>query len=228
MTARRSPRGRLLACALLLLAAAGRALAEGAGGATALAFRLEQLEAGSGYLWTDFSLEHALEGRTRDDLRHGRPLTFVYTVELWRKRAHWFDSLVASRALEVRVRYDPWQEIYAVAGLGTEIREYLTLEEAQAGVSQHLHVRTSRLDRMKADGEYYVNLRVNIKTLTLHDLREVEGWLKGEVRPESDGGGSLSLPRSFMRMVLGVSGLGDRTAMLRSDSFAGARLGLGS
>src|SRR5438105_2686242 len=70
-----------------------------------LKIRLEQMEAGSGFLWTDFSLFNALQGTTRDDLHHGRPLTFLYTVELWKQRSHWFDGLIASRTLEVRLRY---------------------------------------------------------------------------------------------------------------------------
>ncbi|HVP39811.1 MAG TPA: DUF4390 domain-containing protein [Candidatus Saccharimonadales bacterium] len=195
---------------------------------TTLQLSLEQIEAGSGYVWTDFSLLHALQGKTRDDLRHGRPLTFLYTVELWRERSHWFDALIASHTLEVRLRYDPWQEIYAVAGLGADIRQYLSPEEAEAGVSSHLHLRTAKLDQMEADKRYYLVIRADIKTLTLHDLNEVEGWLRGEVQADGDRSSSLSIPRSLMRVVLGVSGLGDRSAVLRSEPFEGTRLGLGA
>ncbi len=193
-----------------------------------LALRLEQVEAGSGWAWVDFSLEHALEGKTWDDLRHGRPLTFLYTVELWRERAHWFDSLVSSRVVEIRLRYDPWQEIYAVAGLGPDIRQVLTPEEAQAVVSSHLHLKAGELSRLGTEGRYYLVIRADIKTLTLHDLNEVEGWLRGEVKSDSEKEAGLSIPRSLLRMFLGVSGLGDRTALLRSEPFDLARLGLGS
>ncbi len=220
---------RALSCLLvpLLLLAGPRAGSPATeNGETGLRLQLEQVEAGSGFLWTDFSLMHALEGKTRDDLKHGRPLTFLYTVELWRERSHWFDSLVASHLLEVRLRYDPWQEIYAVAGLGPDIRQYLTAEEAEMGVSRHLHLKVAQLDNMRADCRYYLILRADIKTLTLHDLNEVEGWLRGEVKPGKEQG--LSIPRSLMRMVLGVSGLGDRSALFRSDPFDGTRLGLGS
>jgi hypothetical protein len=191
-----------------------------------LKVRLEQMEAGSGFLWTDFSLDNALEGTTRDDLRHGRPLTFLYTLELWRERSHWFDALMDSRQLEIRLRYDPWQEIYAVAGLGPDIREFLTLEEADAGVSGHLHVKLAALENLKPDARYYVVIRADIKTLTLHDLNEVEGWLRGEVESDADRESGASIPRSLMRMLLGVSGLGDRSAVLRSDPFEGSRLDL--
>ena len=68
-------------------------------------------------------------------------------------------------------------------------------------------------------------LRADIKTLTLHDLNEVEGWLKGEVQADGDHSG-MSIPRSIMRVVLGVSGLGDRSVVLRSEPFEGSRLGL--
>ncbi|MBI5838006.1 MAG: DUF4390 domain-containing protein [Candidatus Eisenbacteria bacterium] len=220
-----------LAC-LLLAAVAIPARAQDSGRAEKaerppLRLELEQVEAGSGWCWTDFSLLHALEGRTHDDLRHGRPLTFLYTVELWRERSHWFDALIASRTLEVRLRYDPWQEIYAVAGLGPDIRQYLTAEEAEAGVSRHVHLKTAPLDKLQDENRYYLVIRADIKTLTLHDLTEVEGWLRGEVQAESDKGGGLGIARSLMRVMLGVSGLGDRSVVLRSEPFEGSRLGLG-
>jgi len=215
--------------ALLLLAAAwpARAAADGEAGST-LGLRLEQVEAGSGWVWADFSLLHAIEGKTLDDLKHGRPLTFEYTVELWCERAHWFDALVASHSVEIRLRYDPWQELYAVAGLGPDIRKCLTPEEADEAVSQHLHFKVARLSALDPEKRYYFVLRADIKTLTLHDLNEVEGWLKGEVKPDAEHEQSMSIPRSLMRMFLGVSGLGDRSAMLRSEPFDGDRLGLGS
>ena len=215
-----------IAAAALAAARVPPAAAEDGEPRPRLEIRLEQMEAGSGYLWMDFSLLNALEGTTRKDLRHGRPLTFVYTVEVWRERSHWFDALISSRVLEVRLRYDPWQEIFAVAGLGSEIQEHLTLEEADAGVSRHLHVRGPKLSDVGADARFYVVIRADIRTLTLHDLGEVEGWLRGEVKADADRESGLSIPRSFMRMLLGVSGLGDRSALYRSDPFPGSRLGL--
>jgi hypothetical protein len=214
----------LLACLLVAAILAGTARAEEPE-RPPLALRLEQVEAGSGFAWTDFSLLHALEGKTRDDLRHGRPLTFLYTVEMWRERSHWFDALIYSHTLEIRLRYDPWQEIYAVAGLGPDIRQYLTVEEAEAGVASHLHLKSAPVEKLRSDARYYLVLRADIKTLTLHDLNEVEGWLKGEVQADGDRSG-MSIPRSLMRVVLGVSGLGDRSVVLRSEPFEGSRLGL--
>ena len=169
------PRVPLLMClALAALTVAGPARAQEPE-RPPLQLQLEQMEAGSGYAWVDFSLLHSLEGKTRDDLRHGRPLTFLYTVELWRERSHWFDALISSHTLEIRLRYDPWQEIYAVAGLGPDIRQYLTVEEAEAGVAHHLHLKSAPLGKLEPDKRYYLVLRADIKTLTLHDLNEVEG-----------------------------------------------------
>ena len=222
----RFPRAAATALLALLLAVHPALAAEDE--KNLLTLRLEQVEAGSGWAWADFSLDHALEGKTWDDLRHGRPLTFLYTVELWQERSHWFDSLVSSRTLEIRLRYDPWQEIYAVAGLGPEIRQALSPEEAQDMVSRHLHLKAGELSHLEAEGRYYLVLRADIKTLTLHDLNEVEGWLRGEVKPDPDNTAGISIPRSLLRMFLGVSGLGDRSALLRSEPFSGSRLGLGS
>lgn len=223
----RSPRVLpAVAAAMLLLAPALTAADDGE--KNLLALRLEQVEAGSGWAWVDFTLEHALQGKTWDDLRHGRPLTFLYTVELWQERSHWFDSLVSSRVVEIRLRYDPWQEIYAVAGLGPDVRQVLTPEEAEAVVSRHLHLKAGEISKLSTEGRYYLVLHADIKTLTLHDLNEVEGWLRGEVKSDTEKEAGLSIPRSLLRMFLGVSGLGDRTALLRSEPFDGARLGLGS
>jgi hypothetical protein len=67
-----------------------------------LQLKLEQVEAGSGFVWTDFSLLHALEGRTRDDLRHGRPLDMdVYDAAAWSAVTPLSEKSVAAKSRAV-------------------------------------------------------------------------------------------------------------------------------
>jgi hypothetical protein len=71
---------------------------------------------------------------------------------------------------------------------------------------------------------YYVSVRVLIRPLSPEDLSEVEDWLSGGEGAE---GGRRGLPDYLLGIAVSLSGLGDRTAIVKSERFVPARLGTG-
>ena len=70
---------------------------------------------------------------------------------------------------------------------------------------------------------YYVSVRVTIRPVAVEDLGEIEKWLAGESPgPE---GGQRGIPRYLLGLAVNISGLGDRTAVGKSDRFVPEVLG---
>jgi len=62
-----------------------------------------------------------------------------------------------------------------------------------------------------------VSVRVTIRPLSAEDLDEVEDWLTGEVKnPDAPERG---MPGYLLGIAANLSGLGDRTALAKSEAF---------
>jgi hypothetical protein len=68
---------------------------------------------------------------------------------------------------------------------------------------------------------YYVAARAHLRPLTIEELGELEDWLSGERRStDRRGGGVLSIPKYFVRMLLGSAGVTDRSTLTKTDTFS--------
>src|SRR5437870_5967527 len=73
------------------------------------------------------------------------------------------------------------------------------------------------LAALEPEGRCYVSVRVTIRPLSAEDLDEVEDWLSGEVKnPE---GPERGVPGYLLGIAVNISGLGDRTALAKSEWF---------
>lgn len=157
------------------------------------------------------------EGGLREALESGLPIRILVQAQLWKDR--FFDSQEGSAEWRASVRHDPLDRTYRVQAGGSPSMDVTleTLEQARLTLQQSFDLPL----RPREDGVYYYLVRVELETLSLSDLEELQRWLRGElgpaVRGDSDVEGAVA--RGFRRLFARVLGLPTRRVDLRSSTF---------
>ena len=119
----------------------------------------------------------------RNLLVNGFPARLHYRMERW-TTGGWFDDIKAAVEWDVVVKYDALGKQYhvfrAVANRAVELGRYSTLSDAEEMVNTAFRAPISPAKRGQRT---YYNLVLDIETLSLTELDEVEQWLRGEVKP---------------------------------------------
>ncbi len=175
-----------------------------------------QADAGMGYRALIELHDVVSSGALRDAVRSGIPLRLRVRVELWRDR-RFFDELAGSQGWSAVLFFEPLEETFALREPGAALRRFPSYEAA-AGYIQRTYPLTLRPPR---SGAYYYTARVDIETLSLSDLQELEHWLRGELRPAVGGESSVSsaLADGVRRLFVRVLGMPSRRFEARSPRF---------
>lgn len=159
--------------------------------------------------------------RLSDLLRSGFPARLHFRVELW-STSGWFDDLRARREWDVIVQYDPLDKRFRVARVSGELVTVLgsfeTLAEAEAAVSRPYRVP---LTVPPQNERFYYNASLEVETLSLSDLDEVERWLRGELRPAVRGerNPGTALTRGVRTLVVRLLGGATQRYQVRTGTF---------
>jgi len=137
----------------------------------------------------------------RELLLNGFPAALRFRLELWRVGGL-FDDIENSTAWEMLVRYDPYSKQYLVVrrqGSGLEdFGGFPTLEAAQSVMERAFPVA---LRPRRGGARYYFNVVLDVETLSVSDLDELNRWLKGELQPAVRG---KRAPLSALRRGIGT------------------------
>jgi hypothetical protein len=137
---------------------------------------------------------------TRELLRNGFPTRLRYKVELWREGL--FNDIEGSMEWEVLVQYDPSTQAYrAVRRNGKQLEDFggfKTLTSAEEPLGRPYRVP---LRPRSQGGRYYYNVVLDITTLDVSDLDELQRWLRGEFQPAVRG---KTNPASALKNGLGT------------------------
>lgn len=140
------------------------------------------------------------EAALEDALQSGLPLRLRFRVELWRER--FFDELVDRSDWTVLLAFEPLERRYLIARDGADQPEvHPSYADARAAIERPY----SPPLRATRPGRYYYLASLEIESLTLSDLEELDHWLRGELGPAVTGRSS----------VLGALGTGLRRALIR-------------
>ncbi len=150
----------------------------------------------------------------------GAPIAFEYRIEIWKSRPGWFDRLAGAYDLIIRLRYDTWEKKYTI------------LKEEPIGAVEHtLGGRRETFDEISGtgrisiplddtSGEFYCIGKLNIKTMSFANFREVESWLKGEIssakKPELESA-SNRLGEFIFNTAIRISGLKNISKEIRTE-----------
>lgn len=134
------------------------------------------------------AVRSVLNERPFDELlRNGFPARLHLRAELW-TLGRWFDQMFARDEWDVIVRYDLIDRTYEVARYTRDrvisLGSYSTFADARAASEL---AYTPQL-RMPARGRRgYIAVQVDVLTMEMSDLDELQRWLRGEARPAVQG-----------------------------------------
>ena len=118
-------------------------------------------------------------------LRNGFPAAMRFRLELWREGGM-FDEIEGAVQWNTLVRYDPYTGQYLVvrsqgARFAEDFGGFPTLAAAEAAVLEKPY--EVRLQPTRLNAAYYYNVVVDVESLSVSDLDELQRWLRGELQP---------------------------------------------
>jgi hypothetical protein len=175
-----------------------------------------------GRVWADVRIDDVLSSRVESSLSRGMPATLHVHTELWRHRGAWFDRLESAFDVAAKIRYEVWSKSFLVEWKGTAPVSFASLDSVRAFLSRPLALPVGRIEKLAADGRYFLVATATLKPLTVEDVEEGEGWLSGEVENKRGKGLGIvtAIPRSLFDAVRNFTGLGDERARQISPVFS--------
>jgi len=154
-----------------------------------------------------------------DELEHatrsGLPVRVRVRIELWRDG--FFDDLEGSETWTTVLLYEPLERQYVVRPPLGPARRYADYRAARAGIEAEYDVSV----KPSREGNHYYTATLEIETLSLSDLEELERWLQGELRPAVSGERSVSgaVSEGAKRLLIRLLGLPARRVEARTPKF---------
>lgn len=182
------------------------------------------VESVGGAICVSYEVEEPFTPRLTETLESGMPATVTFEVGLWKRRALWFDKLVLAIRSEHKIVYDDWARAFRIrSGLNPpRSRKVPNLDSLATFLFHARRLPIAEGAALDSTSTYYVSVRVTIRPVAAEDLGEIESWLSGEDAKTEGGRG---LPRYLLGLAVSLSGLGDRTALAKSERFVPARPG---
>ncbi len=156
-------------------------------------------------------------------LRNGFPAAMRFRLELWREGGM-FDEIEGAVQWNTLVRYDPYTGQYLVvrsqgARFAEDFGGFPTLAAAEAAVLEKPY--EVRLQPTRLNAAYYYNVVVDVESLSVSDLDELQRWLRGELQPAVRGKRSplSALREGFGTLLSRVLGGETRHYESRSGTF---------
>jgi hypothetical protein len=157
----------------------------------------------------------------RDLLANGVPARLHYRLERWAS-GRWFDDLKAAFEWDVILKYDvlgkKYQVVRVVNKKAESLGEYPVVADAEGAAEAPYKVA---IPLPKKGERGYYNLLLDVETLSLSDLDEVQRWLKGELKPAVSGkkNPGTALGRGVQTLVVRLLGGEKRHYEARTGTF---------
>jgi hypothetical protein len=161
------------------------------------------------------------DGSMRDLLSNGFPARLHYRLERWTS-GRWFDDLKATFEWDVIVKYDVLGKKYQVVRVVNKkvesLGEFPGTDEAENSAEGPYR---PAIQLPKKGQRGYYNLLLDVETLSLSDLDEVERWLRGELKPAVSGktNPGTALGRGVRTLVVRLLGGEKRHYEARTGKF---------
>jgi hypothetical protein len=127
------------------------------------------------------------DGSMRDLLANGFPARLHYRLERW-VSGRWFDDIKAASEWDVVLKYDVLGKKYDVVRVVDKkvevLGSFVAIDDAE-NAAEGPYRPAIALPKRGQRG--YYNLLLDVETLSLSDLDEVERWLRGELKPAVSG-----------------------------------------
>jgi len=187
---------------------------------------LDTLRVETSRLLVDFHVDSLLTAPIWTGMQRGITSVARIRVQLWRKRGLLLNSLVTEREFEIKTAFDPWEQQFVVQTWEerrlTKAREYV-----QQQWEQHRNWLLADSTKLNVKHRYYVVIELHFEPVSRESLREVRGWLAGEMKalgrrdstkveePQK----SRGLQDRMLNFIVDLTGLGEQVTSLKSGIF---------
>lgn len=160
------------------------------------------------------------DDRTRELLRSGFGAHLHYRVELWADG--FFDELIRAAEWDVIVRFRGVEQTYEVVQrVGDRVLSlgaFAEIADAEAAVSRPVRVPISA---PRANRRFYYRVTLDVETMSVSDLDEVNRWLRGDLEPAVRGetNPGTAFTRGLRALAARLLGAERREYVERSSSF---------
>jgi hypothetical protein len=163
--------------------------------------------------------EHLMDDGVFDAALHdGFPVRYHFRLELWRD-ARLFDRLERDVAWEAVTRLDPLTNVYQLIRTGGTVENFGSVEALARGLATPFTV--DLVPRGNPGRRYYYVATLEVESLSLSELEEVERWLRGDfgraISRRGDVGDALA--RGARRLLIRFSGLPRERIEARTERF---------
>lgn len=157
-------------------------------------------------------------------LRSGLPARVEVELVAYERRSALFDRSVREASWEVRVVFDLLDERYRVLGEdGERLLDAAGLSEVEEFVTAVEEWPLCLVSDLETERPHYLGVEFRIEPLSIDEVRDLERWLRGNVR---DGRRLRDVPGQIVGILRNRLGLGGHSERGRSAEFVPARLGL--
>jgi hypothetical protein len=169
------------------------------------------------------ALDVISDRETQSLLQNGFPARMHFRVELW-SAGRVFDALRSRAEWDVFIYYDALGKKYRVVRVErdgaaiTSTGQFGTFAEMIQEVERPLRVPLRAL--AQRNRQYFIGV-LDVESLSLTDLDEVERWLRGELQPavRGDGNPGTALGRGIRQVFVRLLGAERRNLQARSRTF---------
>lgn len=151
-----------------------------------------------------------------DAVRSGLPLRMQFRLELWRDGI--IDDLTEQAAWSAVIAFEPLEGRFLAGTLPADsLGAHPSWEAARSAIEGAYVPEIGP----SAAGRYYYIAQVEIETLSLSDLDELERWLRGALEPAVRGRRSVggAIGTGLKRLLIRILGLPARRYEVRSEPF---------
>lgn len=161
------------------------------------------------------------DGAMVDLIRNGFPARLHYKLERW-STGGFFDDVTAEVEWDAVVRYDALAKVFQVFRVvgkkTTALGNFTDIAGAESAIDAPFPGPISLPKRGKKS---YYNLTLDVETLSLTELDEVERWLRGEMKPAVRGqkNPGTAVGRGVRTVIVRLLGGEKRRYETRSGTF---------
>jgi uncharacterized protein DUF4390 len=169
------------------------------------------------------ALEVISDAETQGLLESGFPARLHFRIELW-SAGRVFDALVTRAEWDLFVYYDGLNKKYRVVRVEregeviTSAGQFATFAEMiqESERAMRAPIRAAK----QKSRQYYIGV-LDVASLELSDLDEVQRWLRGEMQPAVSGNGNpgTALGRGIKRVFVRLLGAERKNLQARSRTF---------
>ncbi len=159
--------------------------------------------------FADRDLQRAVES--------GLPLRVRARVELWKDQ--FIDQLSGTQTWSAVLSFDPLEKTFRLRSVAANSIDQRMISYADARAA--LEAPRDFTLRPLSSGRYYYTATIEVETLSLSDLEELERWLQGQLKPAVSGDRSVpdAIGDGAKRLLIRVLALPAKTLELRTQRF---------